>query len=36
MNVIEAAKASTYDLVNNEVVLFQKGAVEVIEKTLTA
>jgi large subunit ribosomal protein L4 len=36
MNIVEASRASTYDLLNNEVVLFQKGAVEIIEKLLTA
>ncbi len=32
-NVIEAAKASTYELLDNQVLLIQKSAVEVIEKT---
>ena len=34
VNIIEAEKASTYDLLNNQVLLLQKGAVEQIEKTL--
>jgi large subunit ribosomal protein L4 len=33
VNILEAAKASTYDLLNNQILLLQKGAVEVIEKT---
>ena len=32
-NVIEAAKASTYELLDNQVLLIQKSAVEIIEKT---
>ncbi|HET6271910.1 MAG TPA: 50S ribosomal protein L4 [Bacteroidota bacterium] len=31
--VLEADKASTYDLVNNQVVLIQKSAVEVLQNT---
>lgn len=33
LNVLEADKASTYDLVNNTVLLFQKSAVEVLQNT---
>ena len=31
--VVEAGKASTYDLVNNQILLFQKSAVEVLQNT---
>jgi hypothetical protein len=31
--VLEADKASTYDLVNNQVLLMQKSAVEVLQNT---
>jgi len=33
VNVLEADKASTYDIVNNEVLLIQKSAVEVLQNT---
>lgn len=33
VNVLEADKASTYDLLNNQILLLQKGAVEKIEST---
>jgi len=33
VNVLEASKASTYELLNNDIILFQKTAVEVLEKT---
>jgi large subunit ribosomal protein L4 len=33
MQVLEADKASTYDLVNNQVLLMQKSAVEVLQNT---
>ena len=33
VKVLEAAKASTYDLLNNQVLIFQKSAVDEIEKT---
>ncbi|MBI4536273.1 MAG: 50S ribosomal protein L4 [Ignavibacteriae bacterium] len=33
LKVLEADKASTYDLVNNHVLLFQKSAVEVLQNT---
>jgi len=32
-NVIEASKASTYEILNNKVLLIQKSAIEVLEKT---
>ncbi|MBU2491315.1 MAG: 50S ribosomal protein L4 [Bacteroidetes bacterium] len=34
VNIIEAEKASTYDLLNNQVVLIQKGAIEKLESIL--
>ncbi len=34
LQVIEANKVSTYDIMKNKVILFQKSAVEVIEKIL--
>lgn len=34
ISIIEAGKASTYDLLNNQVVVMQKGAVEEIVNTL--
>jgi large subunit ribosomal protein L4 len=34
VQILEASKASTYDILNNQVLLLQKGAVEVIEKNL--
>jgi ribosomal protein L4 len=33
---LEASKASTYDLLNNQVLILQKSAVKEIEKTFTA
>ncbi len=33
LNVLEADKASTYDLLNNKVLLIQKSAVEVLQNT---
>jgi large subunit ribosomal protein L4 len=33
VNVLEAEKASTYDLLNNQILLLQKGAIEKIEGT---
>ncbi len=33
LEIREAAKASTYDILNNTVVLFQKSAVQALEKT---
>ena len=33
LNVLEAAKASTYEILNNQILLIQKSAVEVLEKT---
>jgi len=36
VKVLEAAKASTYDLVNNQILIVQKSAVKEIEKTFTA
>jgi large subunit ribosomal protein L4 len=33
VQVLEAGKASTYDLVNNQVLLIQKSAVEVLQNT---
>jgi large subunit ribosomal protein L4 len=34
INILEATKASTYDLVNNQVLLLQKSAVKQLESTL--
>lgn len=34
VQILEASKASTYDILNNQILLLQKGAVEVIEKNL--
>ena len=34
LNIIQAANASTYDLVNNQLVLLQKSAVEEIQNSL--
>ena len=34
VNVVEANKATTYDLVNNQVLLMQKGAVEQLVNSL--
>jgi large subunit ribosomal protein L4 len=36
LNVVEAAKASAYELLDNQVLLIQKSAVSVIEKTLNS
>lgn len=33
LNVLEAAKASTYDILNNNIVVIQKSGVDVINKT---
>lgn len=33
LNILEAAKASTYDILNNNIVLIQKSGVEVINNT---
>jgi large subunit ribosomal protein L4 len=33
LEIVEAARASTYDIVNNTALLIQKSAVEVLEKT---
>jgi large subunit ribosomal protein L4 len=33
LNILEAGKASTYDLLNNKVLLIQKSAVEVLQNT---
>lgn len=35
VQILEASKASTYDILNNQVLVMQKGAVEIIEKNLT-
>jgi large subunit ribosomal protein L4 len=34
IKIIEANKATTYDIVNSNVLLFQKGAIEVLERTM--
>jgi len=34
VNVVEATNASTYDIVNNQILLLQKGAIEKIVKLL--
>jgi large subunit ribosomal protein L4 len=34
VNVLEANKASAYDLVNNQVLLLQKSAVNLLESTI--
>ncbi len=34
LNIVEASKASTYEILNNKVLLIQKSAVEVLEKTI--
>lgn len=36
VKVLEASKASTYDLLNNQILILQKSAVNEIEKTFTA
>jgi large subunit ribosomal protein L4 len=33
LNVLEAAKASTYEILDNQVLLIQQSAVDVLEKT---
>lgn len=33
INVLEASKASTYEILDNQIILFQKSAVEVLERT---
>ncbi len=33
VNVLEASKASTYDILDNQILLFQKSAVEVLAKS---
>jgi large subunit ribosomal protein L4 len=35
VQILEAAKATTYDLLNNQILLMEKGAVKVIEKILS-
>lgn len=35
LNILEASKASTYDILNNQVLLIQKSALPVIENTFT-
>ncbi len=35
VNILEAKKASTYDILNNQVLILQKSAVEVINKILS-
>lgn len=34
INILEATNASTYDILNNQILLVQKGAIEKIEKIL--
>jgi large subunit ribosomal protein L4 len=36
VQILEASKASTYDLLNNQILILQKGAVKEIEKTFAA
>ena len=36
VNILEASKASTYDIVNNQLLILQKSAVDAIEKTFTS
>ena len=33
LNVLEASKASTYEILDNQVLLIQQSAVDVLEKT---
>jgi large subunit ribosomal protein L4 len=33
LGILEADKASTYDFVNNQILLIQKSAVEVLQNT---
>ena len=35
INILEANKASTYDILNNQMLVIQKSAVQVIEKTFS-
>lgn len=35
LNVLEAYKASTYDILNNQMILIQKSAVEVLQNTFS-
>jgi large subunit ribosomal protein L4 len=35
LNVLEAGKASTYEILDTQVVLIQKSAVEVLEKSFS-
>jgi large subunit ribosomal protein L4 len=35
VNIVEAANAATYDLVNNQVIIIQKSALEALCKPLT-
>lgn len=35
VKILEAAQASTYDILNNQMLILQKGAVEVINNTFT-
>jgi len=35
LNIIEASKASTYELLDNQILLIQKSAIEVLEKTFS-
>lgn len=34
VQILEASNASTYDILNNQILVMQKGAIEVIEKNL--
>ncbi|MGE5437353.1 MAG: 50S ribosomal protein L4 [Syntrophothermus sp.] len=36
VNILEAAKASTYDILNNQVLVLQKSAVDVIAKSFSS
>lgn len=36
LHVLEAAKASTYELLNNQMLLIQKSAIEVLEKSFSS
>ncbi|MCX6151559.1 MAG: 50S ribosomal protein L4 [Ignavibacteriales bacterium] len=36
INVLDAVNASTYDILNNQMVVIQKGAVEAFEKTFSS
>jgi large subunit ribosomal protein L4 len=35
LNILEAYKASTYDILNNQMILIQKSAVDVLQSTFT-